>query len=71
MSRTVILKLTVDDHVKVVSGGNDVFITSDNYSGFTGFCFEMMSMRKWLQFICGQSDGPAWLYPACSSTFGL
>ena len=31
MSRTVILKLTVDDHVKVVSGGNDVFITSDNY----------------------------------------
>ena len=36
MSRTVILKLTVGDHVKVVSGGNDVFITSDNYSGFTG-----------------------------------
>ena len=26
----------VGDHVKVVSGGNVFFITSDNYSGFTG-----------------------------------
>ena len=36
MSRTVILKLKVGDHVKVVSGGNSVFINSDYYSGFTG-----------------------------------
>ena len=36
ISMTVILKLKVGDHVQVVSGGNDVFITSDNYSGFTG-----------------------------------
>ena len=36
MSRTVILKLKVGDHVKVVTGGNNVLIHKETYSGFTG-----------------------------------
>ena len=36
ISRTVVLKLKVGDHVKVVSGGMDEFIHNNYYSGFTG-----------------------------------
>ena len=36
ISRTVVLKLKVGDHVKVVSGGIDEFIHNNYYSGFTG-----------------------------------
>ena len=36
MSRTVVLKLKVGDHVKVVNHGNNVRFHSQSYSGFTG-----------------------------------
>ena len=36
ISRTVVLKLKVGDHVKVVSGYNNALIHSVTYSGFTG-----------------------------------
>lgn len=36
ISRTVVLKLKVGDHVKVVTGGNNVLIHKETYSGFTG-----------------------------------
>ena len=36
ISRTVLLKLTKGDHVKVVSEGDKVFMYGYSYSGFTG-----------------------------------
>ncbi|XP_022345971.2 complement C1q-like protein 2 isoform X2 [Crassostrea virginica] len=36
ISRTVLLKLTKGDHVKVVSEGDKVFMNGYGYSGFTG-----------------------------------
>ena len=36
ISRTVVLKLKVGDHIKVVSSGIDKFIHNNYYSGFTG-----------------------------------
>ena len=36
ISRTVLLKLTKGDHVKVVSEGDQLYLYGDGYSGFTG-----------------------------------
>ena len=36
ISRTVLLKLKRGDHVKIVSDFNNIYISSNKYSGFTG-----------------------------------
>ena len=51
ISRTVVLKLKVGDHIKVVSGGMDEFIHNNYYSGFTGtFLFWAHFILFWAHF---------------------